>query len=451
MHVAVIGTGYVGLVTGACLAAVGHRVTCVDSDRERAATVARGDCPIHEKDLPRLVREGVAAGRLAATTDLAAAVHGAEVVMIAVGTPSVDGRLDLSGVETAAEQLGSVLKGAAAFPVVTVKSTVLPGTTDGLVRRTLEKATGLRAGEGFGLAMNPEFLSQGSAVADFMEPDRIVVGAFDPRTAEVMADLYRPFPAPLLAMGLREAEMSKYAANALQATLISFANEIASVCEATEGIDHRKVMEAVHMARMLDGPGGGRAGATAFLMGGVGFGGSCFPKDLEALADHARRVGAEHAITDAVQAVNFARADRVLDLLTEVVGDLWQKRIAVLGLAFKPHTDDLRDSPGLRLAKRLLARGAEVRAHDPLPLARQRARAFLPVGITIAETADATLAEADAAILVTAWPDYRGWDWAGLASRMNTPVVMDGRGLLAGLDLPRWLNVVPIGAKPPQD
>ncbi|HTH15056.1 MAG TPA: nucleotide sugar dehydrogenase, partial [Magnetospirillum sp.] len=291
MHVAMVGSGYVGLVTAACLAAIGHRVTCVDSDAARIKALSRGVTPIHEDGLDALIRDGMGAGRLDATTDLGAAMRNAQVVMVAVGTPSLEGRIDLSAVDAASRQIGALLRGRRDRPVVAVKSTVIPGTTAGPVRKALEETSGGRAGVDFGLAMNPEFLSQGSAVADFLKPDRIVIGEWDSYSGEVMAELYRPFPAPLLRMGLAEAEMVKYAANSLQALLISYANQIASLCEATPSADHARVMEAVHLDRMLDGPEGGRAGATRFLKGGIGFGGSCFPKDLEAFNVYAHRLG----------------------------------------------------------------------------------------------------------------------------------------------------------------
>jgi UDPglucose 6-dehydrogenase/GDP-mannose 6-dehydrogenase len=440
MAVAVIGTGYVGLVTAACLAAVGHRITCVDRDRDRVAALARGEVPFHEDGLTALL----AGGRVAATTDTASAVATAEVVLICVGTPDRDGAIDLTALEAAAAEVGRSLTGE--FPVVAVKSTVVPGTTDTLVRRILEQESDRLAGRDFGLAMNPEFLSQGSAVADFMMPDRIVLGAFDQRTAAVMARLYRPFPAPLLTMGLREAEMVKYAANALQATLISFTNQFAALCEAIPRIDLARVMEAVHLDRMLDGPDGGRAGATRFLKGGIGFGGSCFPKDLAALSWWARRRGIELPLIDAAQAINTRRPTQVVELLAQALGGICQKRVAVLGLAFKPGTDDLRESPGLKLVGRLLARGVEVTAHDPLPEVRQRVRAMHRGAVLVTETAAQAVAGTDAAILATAWPDYRRHD---LANGMRRPVLLDGRGVLDGLEMPDGVTLLRIGTYAP--
>lgn len=443
LAVAIIGTGYVGLVSGACLAALGHRVTCVDTDEARVAAVRRGETPIHEPGLAEMLRDGIATGRLSATTDLARAVAAATVVMIAVGTPAgEDGGIDLAAVEAAARAVGAALRGRTDFPVVAVKSTVVPGTTATVVRHAVEESSGGRAGGLFGLAMNPEFLSQGSAVRDFLEPDRIVVGQWDERSGDRMAALYLPLTAPLLRMSLAEAELVKYAANGLQATLISYANQIAALCEAVPGADQARVWAAVHRDRMLDGPDGGRAGATRFLMGGIGFGGSCFPKDLQALAAFGRQLGVELPLIEATGAVNAARPAQALNRLDSELNGLFRKRVAVLGLTFKPDTDDLRDSPALALIRRLDARGARVTAHDPLPAARERARRL---GVVVAESAGAALANAEAAVIATAWPEYRRLDWP------RPMAVLDGRRALDGLDLPTAVRVLRVGAGPNPD
>lgn len=444
LAVAIVGTGYVGLVTGACLAAVGHRVTCVDTDAARIAQVRRGETPIHEPGLADILSGAAASGRLSATTDLAQAVASATVMMIAVGTPAGDdGRIDLTAVEAVARELAPHLRDRADFPVVTVKSTVVPGTTATLVRQTLEAGSDGRAGTLFGLAMNPEFLSQGSAVRDFLEPDRIIIGQWDERSGDALAALYQPLKAPQLRMALTEAELVKYAANGLQATLISYANQIAALCEAIPGTDQTRVWAGVHHDRMLDGPDGGRAGATRFLMGGIGFGGSCFPKDLQALAALGRQLGVELPLIEATSAVNSARPAQALNRLADMLGGLFGKRVAVLGLTFKPDTDDLRESPALALIRRLDARGARITAHDPLPAARERARRM---GVVVSESAAAALATAEAAVIATAWPEYRQLDWP-------CPVtVLDGRRLLDGLNLPAAVRVLRVGAGPtPED
>ncbi|HLO78746.1 MAG TPA: nucleotide sugar dehydrogenase, partial [Magnetospirillum sp.] len=339
MHVAIVGSGYVGLVTGACLSAIGHSVALVDTDPVRVDCLTRGLSPIHEDGLEALIRDGLANGRLGATTSLPAAMDAAQVIMVAVGTPNVEGRVDLSAVETACHQIGAALRHRRDRPLVAVKSTVIPGTTATLVRQTLEDASGGRAGRDFRLAMNPEFLSQGSAVADFLHPDRIVIGEWDTASGEILAELYRPLAAPMLRMGVTEAEMVKYAANALQALLISYANQIAALCEATPGTDLGRIMAAVQMDRMLDGPQGARAGATRFLQAGIGFGGSCFPKDLQALTIYAHRLGVPAPLIAAISAINAIRPAQVLNLLATRLGGLFERRVTVLGLAFKPGTD----------------------------------------------------------------------------------------------------------------
>lgn len=441
MHVAMVGAGYVGLVTGACLAAIGHRVVCVDSAPTRIECLTRGQSPIHEEGLEALIRSGMGAGRLGATGNLAAALDGAQVVMVAVGTPNTDGRIDLSAVETACRQVGALLRGRRDRPVVAIKSTVIPGTTATQVRRWLEETSGGRAGRDFGLAMVPEFLSQGSAVGDFLHPDRIVIGQLDEMSGSMLAELFRPLGAPVLHMSLTEAEMVKYAANSLQAMLISYANQIAALCEAIPATDAARVMAAVHMDRMLDGPDGRRAGATHFLKGGIGFGGSCFPKDLQALTIYAHRLGVPVPLIAAVSAVNAIRPAQVLNLLSSRLGGLFERRVAVLGLAFKPDTDDLRESPALALIERLRRHGAEVRAHDPLPEVRAKARGM---GLPVMDSADDALAGAEGAIIATAWPEYGGLDWRGLAPL----TVLDGRGVLDGLELPEAVRVIRVGAGP---
>jgi UDPglucose 6-dehydrogenase/GDP-mannose 6-dehydrogenase len=441
MHVAMVGSGYVGLVSGACLAAMGHQVACVDANPARVEQLRRGQPPIHEDGLEPLLRDGIGNGRLSATADLAAAMDAAQVVMLAVGTPNTDGRIDLSAVESACRQIGTLLRGRRDRPVVVVKSTVIPGTTATRVRQWLEESSGGRAGHEFGLAMNPEFLSQGSAVADFLHPDRIVVGQWDRASGDVVAELYRPLTAPLLRMSLTEAEMVKYAANSLQALLISYANQIAALCEATPNTDHARVMAAVHLDRMLDGPDGKRAGATRFLLGGVGFGGSCFPKDLQALTIYAHRLGVPVPLIAAISSVNAIRPAQILHLLSSALNGLYERRIVVLGLTFKPGTDDLRESPALALIERLRRHGADVVAHDPLPVARERARAL---GVAVTDDAEAALAHAEGAVIATAWPQYRELDWRAAAPL----TVLDGRFLLDGLDLPETVRVVRVGTGP---
>ncbi len=454
MKVAIIGTGYVGLVTGACLAQVGRQVHCVDTDRGRIGALRHGECPFHEPGLPALIASGVDSGHLVASDDIDQAASWAQLVFLCVGTPSVGGRIDLTAVRRAAEQIGHAWQGRNDRPVLAVKSTVVPGTTESVLRAALERASGLSAGTGFGLAVNPEFLSQGSAVADFLHPDRIVIGAFDEPSADRLLELYDPFDCPKLVTGLVNAELIKYAANSFQATLISFSNQIAGLCEAVPGADEAVVMKGVHLDRILslsgaDGPI--LAPAVRFLRGGIGFGGSCFPKDLLALQSFARDRGASTTMLDAVLETNRRRPTCILDLLRAELGGIEGRVVSVLGLAFKPDTDDLRESPGMALIRLLDAAGARIRGHDPLPLARHHAEAVLGPTAIVVDNAAAALAGADAAVIATAWPDYTGWNWTALAASMRQPLLIDGRDIFGGIPPgpPVAYRRVGIGRAPP--
>lgn len=454
MRVAIIGTGYVGLVTGACLAHLGHTIVCVDSNPARVAAIESGECPIHEDGLPQLLKDGLRRGLLRATSDLESAIDSCEISMLCVGTPSADdGSADLGPLLAAARQVGEALRGRKDFHVVAVKSTVVPGTTDTLVRETIEHNSGRRVGDTLGLAMNPEFLSQGSAIRDFMEADRVIIGAADLRGQRALEDLYDAFDCPILTTSLRNAEMIKYGANALQATLISFANQIAGICEHAPGTDEAVIMTGLHLDRNLTARDGAPCGATKFLRGGIGFGGSCFPKDLEAFRHFARGIGAPTEMLDAVIATNRRRPADIAGLLDRLLGGLNGARIAVLGLAFKPGTDDLRCSPGITLAAELLARGAEVRCHDPLPAALAQASDVLAqrnlTDITLSDRLDQVLADADGAVIATAWPYYRDVDWRRAALTMAAPVILDGRDLLRGLPPQAGLVIQPIGIAAP--
>ncbi len=444
MKVAVIGTGYVGLVTGACLAEQGHSVCCVDTEEARVAAVMRAESPILEDGLPELIERGRRAGRLTADVDLAGAVADADVSMICVGTPSTGAGIDLGFVRAAAAQIGAALARSGRYHVVTVKSTVVPGTTAGLVRPLLEQASGKPLGA-FGLCVNPEFLSQGSAVHDFMEPDRIVIGEADARSGDVLEELYAGFACPKLRMSTVNAEMVKYAANAFQATLISFANQIGAICEHTAGADEAAVMRAVHLDRHLTPPGGEPAAAARFLRAGIGFGGSCFPKDVAALRHYAHAISAPSEMLDAVLDTNAARPKRVLALLEEAIGQLRSRTIAVLGLTFKPDTDDLRESPGVHLMRHLIERGARARGHDPLAVARYRAVQELPDEAVLTSTAEDALSGADAAVIATGWPQYRDLNWRRILPTMRHPVILDGRNLLRGIALPASARLIRVG------
>lgn len=448
MKVTIIGAGYVGLVTGTGLAGLGHTVVCVDTDPRRVGAIENGKAPFFEPGLDELLAKARASGKLSASTSLRDSLKDADVSIIAVGTPSNDDGIDLKYIRAAAREIGEQLKSLGRFHVVTVKSTVVPMTTDTVVRQELEAASGLLAGRDFGLAMNPEFLREGCAVEDFTNPDRIVLGALDARSHEILAQMYAGFSCPMLKTTPRNAEMIKYTSNALLAALISFSNEIAQVCETIPGLDESVVMEGVHLDRRwwVDTGQGNRKhpGAVTYLRAGVGFGGSCFPKDVKAIFEFAQAQGAAMPLLESVLTINEERANRIVAILERQVGSLNGKRIAVLGLAFKPDTDDVRESPGMKIAADLARRGARVVTHDPIVTA-EIATANLGPGVTHEASATAAVAGADAAIIATSWDEYKRLDWTAIARSMRNAVILDGRQVIKPVDLPAGAKVLTIG------
>jgi UDPglucose 6-dehydrogenase/GDP-mannose 6-dehydrogenase len=423
MRVAIVGMGYVGLVTGVCLAEKGHAVTGVDLDEERVRTVAAGRAPIFEEGLDELLERNVG-DRFEATTDMADAVGAADVTMIAVGTPFDGAHIDLTAVRGAAHSIGEAIRGREDYPVVVVKSTVVPGTTRDVVTPVLEEAALGEAGVDFGVATNPEFLTEGQAVQDFMHPDRLVLGAGDERSAAVLEELYEGFPdVPRIHTTVTAAETIKYASNALLATMISFSNEFADLCSAVGDVDVVDVMRGLHASSYLS-VDGRRAPITAFLEAGCGFGGSCLPKDVRALAAHGEERGASMPLLEAVLDVNARRPDEVLAILRRHLPALAGARITILGLAFKPDTDDVRESPAVPIVERLLGAGAVVRAHDPV--VRSLPERLAGIGVEIAPELGQALRGADAAVLVTRWRQYE--ELPDLLAELDPqPLLVDGR------------------------
>jgi UDPglucose 6-dehydrogenase len=403
-RIAVFGAGYVGLVTGACFAELGHRVAVRDVVAEKIERLRRGDVPIFEPGLEELLERN--RERLVFTTDVQEAIDGADFVYVAVGTPpTYSGDADLSAVWTVIDELPEVDRRI----VVCMKSTVPVGTGE-KVRHRLD-ARGL---EHVGYVSNPEFTAEGTAVRDFMEPDRIVVGASDEADGDAVAALHEGIDAPVVRADIASAEMIKLAANAALMARISFINEIANVCEAT-GADVVKVAEGIGWDRRI---------GKSFLQAGIGFGGSCFPKDSLALKQLAASSGYHFQVLNAVIEVNELQKRRVIGKLKQLVGPLRGKRVALLGLAFKPNTDDTRESPAFVLAGRLLAEGVDVLAWDPV------AHADGLHGVRQVGSVEEALDGADAAVLVTAWPELADVDWASLAPRMRHAVLVDGRNML---------------------
>jgi UDPglucose 6-dehydrogenase len=435
MRISIIGTGYVGLVTGACLADKGLQVRCVDIDAERVRQVNAAQAPIHEAGLDALLERTVNR-TLQATTDLAAAVRWSDVTMVAVGTPLRDGHIDLQYVRTAAEQIGAALRDREGdrYHVTVVKSTVVPGTTNDVVLPALEAASGKRAGDGLGVGVNPEFLTEGQAVADFMAPDRIVLGGLDERTLDVIEDLYAAFPdAPRIRTNNSTAELIKYTSNALLATMISFANEIGNLAAALGDVDVADVMRGVHNSRYLspwlDDGTRIKAPITSFLEAGCGFGGSCLPKDVAALITHGAETGTSMRLLQAVIETNVGQPARLVDLARAGLGTLDGKRVTVLGLAFKPDTDDLRESPAFPVIDRFLSEGALVTAHDPVAMAGARQR-INGQNVAFADDLEQAIEAADAVVIVTRWQQFDSLPNI-LTQRERQPLIVDGRRMLA--------------------
>lgn len=416
MKIVMVGSGYVGLVSGACFADFGHDVVCVDKHEGKIAALKRGEIPIFEPGLAEIVRNNVAANRLSFTTELSGAVAGADAVFIAVGTPSRrgDGFADLSYVYAAAREIGQALDG---YAVIVTKSTVPVGTGDEVERIVRE----IRPDLPFAVVSNPEFLREGAAIADFKRPDRIVIGTEDARAQQVMADIYRPLylnSAPILNTSRRTAELTKYAANAFLATKITFINEIADLCEQV-GANVQDVARGMGLDNRIGGK---------FLHAGPGYGGSCFPKDTLALIKTAQDYGTPSRIVETVAAVNDQRKRAMgRKVVAACGGSVRGKTVAVLGLTFKPDTDDMRDAPSISVVTALTDAGASIRAFDPEGM--EQARAVLPAGVTYCSDAYECVSGADAAVIVTEWNIFRALDLGRVKSLMAAPVLVDLRNI----------------------
>ncbi len=406
MNIAIIGTGYVGLVSGACFAKLGHRVMCVDVDKKKVEMINKSITPIYEEGLDDILTS--CKKNIQATTDYTEAIQESDITFICVGTPSEqDGSINLSFVKEATKAVAQELK-QKPWHVVVVKSTVLPGTTQDVVLPLLEKHSQKKVGKDFGLAMNPEFLREGIAVKDFLEPDRIVMGCYDDKTKETLQQLYKDFSCPLLATSLSAAEMIKYASNTLLATKISFINEIGNMCKYL-GIDTYDVAEGMGLDKRI---------GRAFLDAGIGWGGSCFPKDVDALIAWAKKTGNDYRIAQNVVDVNNRQPLKLIELLKKHVPTLKGKTIGILGLAFKPNTDDIRESRAIPIVNVLLNEGAHVKAYDPK--ATEHFKKVFPAVIYCSSAAE--VLHADAVLITTAWDEFKSLDYRG-------KIVIDGRKL----------------------
>lgn len=430
MKIAIVGTGYVGLVTGVSLAILGHQVTCVDTYQEKVSKVNSGKAPFYEPGIDKYLEKVLKQKKLRATTKLEEAVLESDVTIITVGTPTINNKIDLSFIKEATKQIGRALAKTKKYHVVVVKSTVLPGTTKGVIEPLLEKYSKKSSGD-FGLCMNPEFLREGSALEDALHPDRIVIGQIDIKSGREFARIYTKVSTAKIFTNLWTAEMTKYAANALLATLISYSNEIARISENTGNIDVIDVWKGVHLDKRLSPYNGAnriRPGILSYIFSGCGFGGSCFPKDIQALATFASGLGIEPKLIKSVIHINQTQPRRLVELLKSALGaDLKGKKVAVLGLAFKPNTDDTRQSPAFTVIEKLLSENAKVTAHDPMAYQNNIPKELAELPVILANTVVEALRNADAAIIVTSWEEYVTLTPQFFKKHMKNPIVIDGR------------------------
>ncbi len=407
MNISIIGTGYVGLVTGTCFAKLGNNILCIDVDKEKVEKINKGISPIYEADLDKILSEYK--DKIKATVDYKTALKNTDITFICVGTPSEkDSSIDLSFIKQAAMEIGRQLKTRDEWHLVAVKSTVLPGTTQNVVLPILEKHSRKKAGQDFGVAMNPEFLREGDAVKDFLKPDRIVIGSFDEKSRNVLRSLYKDFSCPIVETSLSAAEMIKYASNTFLATKISFANEIGNMCKKL-GIDAYEVADGIGLDKRI---------GRAFLDSGIGWGGSCFPKDLRALVAWAKKEKEPAKIIESTINVNNLQPLKLINVLKKHISNLNGKTIGVLGLAFKPNTDDIRESRAIPIIEKLLDEAAFVKAYDPK--AMEKFKKIFP-SIEYCSSAQETL-NSDAVLITTKWEGFKKLDYTG-------KIVIDGRRL----------------------
>jgi UDPglucose 6-dehydrogenase len=416
MNISIVGTGYAGLCTGVGFALKGNKVICVDIDSKKVQNINKGIPPIYEKDLEESLKKCLKNKSFFATTDLCSAIAGSDVTFIGVGTPSKeDGSIDLTYIKDASKQIGAELK-KKSYHVVVVKSTVVPGTTEDVVIPAIEGSSKKNVGKCFGVCMNPEFLREGVALDDFMKPDRIVIGEYDKKSGDALEKLYKNFNAPIIRTSLKTAEISKYASNAFLATKISFINEIGNICKKL-GIDTYDVAKILGYDKRI---------APHFLNAGIGFGGSCFPKDTAALIKKAEKLGCDLKLINSVLEVNKKQGLLIIKILKNKIGDLKGKKVAILGLAFKPETDDVRDSVAINIIRKLLDEKAVVCAYDPK--AMRNMRKIIP-NITYAKTVKDALKGMDACLILTDWGEFKLLSDKDF-SLMKNKIIIEGRKTL---------------------
>ena len=420
-EISFFGLGYVGLTTAACLASRGFKVICYDIDEAKVDAVNNGKAPFFEPKLDELLKKTVEEGYLKAVKDSKMAILNSEVTFITVGTPSrEDGSIDLTYIKSASKMIGEALRLKSGWHLVVVKSTVLPATTENVVKRIIEETSGRRCGEGFGLCVNPEFLREGNAVEDTFKPDRIIIGEVDRKSGDFLEEIYREFYGSKLPPIIRttpvNAELIKYANNAFLAMKISFINMIANLCQKIPGADVEVVARGIGLDKRI-GP--------LFLKAGAGWGGSCFRKDLEALLDYAIKNGVDLPLIEATLKVNRTQPYRVIELARELIGELSGRRISALGLAFKPGTDDMRDAVSIKIVRKLVEEGAKVVVYDPK--AMENAKRIFGENVEYAGSIEECLKDSECALIVTEWDEFRRLEPEDFIKLMKTPAVVDGR------------------------
>lgn len=432
MNVSIIGTGYVGLVSGVCLSEKGHRVVCIDNDESKVDKINQSISPIYEDGLDDLLASNIGE-RLSASTDTYKAIINSDVSLLVVGTPFDGDEIDLKYVCQVAKEIGMALKDKNDYHVVIVKSTVVPGTTDDIVMPIIEKYSNKKAGADFGLGMNPEFLREGMAIDDFMYPDRIVLGGIDEQTHEKMSELYAPFSGvDILKTNNKTAEMIKYTSNSLLATLISFSNEIGNLCAELGGIDALNVMKGVHLDKrvspILDNGKRIMPAITTYLEAGCGFGGSCFPKDVKALISHGKSVGQAMHLLNSVININHMQPYEIINRLKKHYPVLDGVKISVLGLAFKPGTDDMRESPAIPIVNEILEKNAVVRAYDPVAEDEAK-KIFNNERIIYCDSVKSALEDSEVVLLLTRWDEFSKLPDI-IRSMRVPPLLIDGRRMI---------------------
>lgn len=430
MKIAIIGTGYVGLVTGISLARLGHSVICIDSNKDMLSLIKSGKSPFYEPDINKYLKKAINSRLFNTSENLEEAVLASDITIITVGTPTVNNKIDLSAIKKVSEQIGEALQKAKKYHIVVVKSTVLPGVTEEVIKPIIEEYSGKLAGE-FGLCASPEFLREGNAMKDALRPDRIIIGQYDDKSGREFAKVYKKMVVPKIFTNLYTAEMIKYAANALFSTLISFSNEIARISESTGKVDVVDVWKGVHLDKRLSPYNGKRRikpEILNYIFSGCGFGGSCLPKDIKALASFAEKQGVEADLIKSVININRTQPHRMILLLKSALGEnLKDKNIAVLGLTFKPNTDDIRESIAFPIIKELLLENARVIGHDPKVYKENVPKQLTDLSIVLANTVQEAIKNSDAAIIVTSWNEYVKLPAQFFKKHMKNPIIIDGR------------------------